>query len=251
VATNPQTPVKFSLDTRSLYMRVEEALDELIKGCQAGDRLPSEADLAHQMSISRATLREVLRTFDERGLIVRKHGLGTFVTGKQTLIESGLEVLESLDSMAERLGYQISIRDVTMQQQAADAVIAKQLDIPVGDPVLVITRTRIKDDFILAYMYDAIAVSLIDQEDLQKQFAGSVLDYLRSRMPAALPFWAQANLQAVPAPTDLQKKMKVPQGTALLLLEEKLFSADNRVINYSQNYYLTSHFLFHIIRRSL
>ena len=249
MASSLQPPAKFTLDTRSLYSRVEEALEALIKGCRPGDKLPPEAELAHQMAISRATLREVLRTFDERGLIVRKHGVGTFVTGKQTIIEGGLEVLESLDAMAQRLGYQISIRDVAIQKQAADAVVSKQLNIPVGDPVFVITRTRVKDAMILAYMDDTVSASLVDEADLRKQFAGSVLDYLRSRL-SAQPFGAQATLQAVQAPPDLAKKMKVPHGTALLLMEERLYSADNQVINYSRNYYLTSHFLFHVIRRS-
>jgi GntR family transcriptional regulator len=241
---------KFSLDTRPLYMRVEEALEELVNSCKAGDKLPPEAKLAQQLGVSRATLREVLRTFEERGLIVSKHGIGTFVTGSRLLIESGLEVLESVDSMADRFGYQISMRDLDIQQQAADAVISKHLDIPVGDPVYVITRTRVKEDLILAYMYDAIPASLIDPEDLKKQFTGSMLDYLRSRFTAQ-PFWAQTNLHSIQATTNLAKKMKVPHGTALLLLEEKLYSVDNHVINYSRNYYITSHFLFHIIRKSV
>ena len=45
--------------------------------------------------------------------------------------------------------------------------------------------------------------------------------------------------------------MKLPHGAALLLMEEKLFSANNQVIDYSRNYYNTSRFLFHIIRRSI
>jgi GntR family transcriptional regulator len=250
LATNPSTSPKFTLDTRPLYMRVQEALEELIKSCKSGDKLPPEAELAQQMGVSRTTLREVLRTFDERGMIVSKHGVGTFVTGSRKLIESGLEILESVDSMAKRFGYQIYMRDLSIRQQAADAAISEQMNIPVGDPVFMITRTRVKDDTILAYLYDAIPAYLIDADDFQKQFAGSVLDYLRSRF-AAQPFWAQTNLHSVQATPEIAKKMKIPHGTALLLLEEKLYSADNCVINYSNNYYLTSHFLFHIIRRSV
>jgi len=248
MAPNPNIPSKFSLDTRSLNKRVEEALEELVKRSKPGDKLPSEADLSRQMDISRTTLREVLQTFALRGLIVKKHGIGTFVCDPQTLIEGGLEVLESLDSMAQRLGYQISLRDVAIQQKGADADICEHLNVPVGDPVLVVTRTRLKDDAILAYMSDAIPLSLIDPEDFEKQFAGSVLDYLRSRLTAQ-PFWAQTNLQAVLASSDLARDMKIPRETPLLLMEEKLYSADNRVIDYSRNYYITSHFLFHIIRK--
>jgi GntR family transcriptional regulator len=246
----PHTPFKYSVDTRPLHIRVEEALEKLIKNCKPGDKLPSEAELAQQIGISRATLREALQTFAERGMIISKHGVGTFVANNWTQIESGLEVLESVDSMAERFGYKISVCDLNIQQQAADAVISEQLNINEGDPILVITRGRVKDGLILAYLYDAIPASLIDPEEFQTQFAGSVLDYLRSHLTSQ-PFWTQTNLHSLQATPDLAKKMNVPHGTALLLLEEKLFSVDNCVINFSRNYFLTSHFRFHIIRRSV
>lgn len=249
MTSNLHIPFKYSLDARPLYVRVEEELEKLIKSCKPGEKLPPESELAKQMGISRATLRESLQTFAERGMIISKHGVGTFVANNKTQIESGLEVLESIDSMAERYGYKISMSDLTIQQQVADAVLSEQLDIHVGDPIFVVTRTRGKDGLILAYMNDVIPASLIDPEEFQKKFSGSVLDYLRSRYPIQ-PFWAQTNLYSLQATTDLAKKMKVPHGTALLLFEEKLFSGDNHVINFSRNYFLTSHFLFHIIRRS-
>lgn len=45
----------------------------------SGDRLPSERDLAEQLSISRPVLRDALKELDARGLIESRHGGGTFV----------------------------------------------------------------------------------------------------------------------------------------------------------------------------
>jgi GntR family transcriptional repressor for pyruvate dehydrogenase complex len=45
-----------------------------------GDRLPSEKELARRFSVSAATIREVLRALETRGLVERRHGSGTYVT---------------------------------------------------------------------------------------------------------------------------------------------------------------------------
>ncbi len=44
-----------------------------------GDRLPGERDLAERFGVSRPILREALKELDNRGLLVSRHGGGTFV----------------------------------------------------------------------------------------------------------------------------------------------------------------------------
>ena len=45
----------------------------------AGTRLPSEPELAAELQVSRATLREALRAMELEGLLRRRQGSGTFV----------------------------------------------------------------------------------------------------------------------------------------------------------------------------
>ena len=45
----------------------------------SGDRLPSERELADQLSISRPVLRDALKELESRGLVESRHGGGTFV----------------------------------------------------------------------------------------------------------------------------------------------------------------------------
>ena len=85
------------------FQRLQSDLASLISKTSAGERLPSEPDLARRLGVSRATLREAMRTFEVQGLIRRRQGSGTFVVGKMPVIEAGLELLESLETMAQRL----------------------------------------------------------------------------------------------------------------------------------------------------
>lgn len=58
---------------------VEEKLSELISRCRVQDKLPTEAELMKEYGVSRSMLREVLKSFEARGIIVSKQGSGHFV----------------------------------------------------------------------------------------------------------------------------------------------------------------------------
>ncbi len=45
-----------------------------------GDRLPPERELAQQMNVSRASVREAMRLMDAQGLVIIRPGAGTFIT---------------------------------------------------------------------------------------------------------------------------------------------------------------------------
>jgi GntR family transcriptional regulator len=97
------------------FQRLQADLAALISRSPAGQRLPSEPDLAKQLGVSRATLREAMRSFETQGLIRRRQGSGTFVVGKVQALDSGLEVLESLDTIAKRMGLEMSVSDLNIE----------------------------------------------------------------------------------------------------------------------------------------
>ena len=72
------------------FQRLQTDLAALIAKTPAGQRLLSEPELAKQLGVSRATLREAMRTFETQGLIRRRQGSGPFVVGKVQALESGV-----------------------------------------------------------------------------------------------------------------------------------------------------------------
>jgi GntR family transcriptional regulator len=97
--TSPQT-----------YQRLQNQLAQIIATTKPGDRLLAEPELAKQLGVSRATLREAMRTFEGQGLIRRRQGVGTFVVGHPQVIETGLEVLQSIETLAIGLGWRFRWR---------------------------------------------------------------------------------------------------------------------------------------------
>jgi GntR family transcriptional regulator len=242
---------KLRKDNRPLYLRAEEALRELIQSqYQPGDQLPPEPRLAEMLGISRATLREALRSFEERGLVKRRQGVGTFVAEhtNNLVFESGLETLESLEKMAERKGLQVQDAGLRISQITLDQELAEKLNLPAGTPAVQVVRTKMAGKHPVAYMVDVVPTTYVTLEEMQAGFRGSVLDFLLERGSPALAY-AHARLVPMLAGRDMAEALDVSPRTCLLLIEETLYSMDNVPVEFSRNYFLPDFFSFHVIRR--
>ena len=102
--------------TRFPFKRLQSDLAVLISNTPAGAQLPSEPKLSKQLGVSRATLREAMRVFEAQGLLRRRQGAGTFVVGQVSVLDSGLEVLESRETMAKRLNIAVSVSSLRIEQ---------------------------------------------------------------------------------------------------------------------------------------
>ena len=229
------------------FQRLQADLASLIARSPAGQRLPSEPDLAKHLGVSRATLREAMRSFETQGLIRRRQGSGTFVVGKMEALDSGLEVLESLETMAKRLGLEVSVSDLNIEPVAADEEHAKLLDVPVGDALTRVRRVVHTDNRPVAYLVDVLPESILNSKDLPADFHGSVLDFLLDRGDTLTS--SRANVSAIGATAEVAKAIEIQRGDVLLHFYSQLFSAEGKVVDYSLSYFIPGYFHFHVVRR--
>lgn len=241
------TPLR---DPRPLYVQTEEALVRFMSEREHGEQLPPEPELAQRLGVSRSTLREALRVLKDKGLIARKQGVGTFVQSPQTLIPGGLERLESLETLASRLGLQVETAEVTFDkaQAAAWPDVMEKLEIAPRDEVTAVRRVKLAGVRPVAYLEDLVPAAVVTAEELQADFAGSVLDYLRRRSYPR-PDYARADIRVLTATLQLSKKLKLQRGAPLLLLEELLYSTEGKPIEFSRNYFVPGFFGFFVLRR--
>jgi GntR family transcriptional regulator len=229
------------------FQRLQADLSALILSTPAGQRLVSEPQLAKQMGVSRATLREAMRTFETQGLIRRRQGSGTFVVGKVPVIEAGLEVLESLETMARRMNLKITVSDLSIDQMEAAKEMIIGLDVPAGTRLTRVRRVMRADSRPVAYLIDIVPEEILKPEDLPQQFNGSVLDYLLSS--SVDPQVSRANISATNAPADVAKALEIQRGDVLLHFASQLYDADGKVVDYSESYFIPGYFNFHVVRR--
>jgi GntR family transcriptional regulator len=231
----------------SLPIRARDYLLGLIQDgtYQPGEQLPSEKELG----ISRPTLREALNSLEQDGLVIRKHGVGTFVApGYDHRLESGLERLESILELAARQGMILKFDALQIHEEPAPAELSAKLRVEPGTPLTHIRRVIKVGKKPVAYMLDIVPSSVISAEDINEAFNGSVLDLIRRKREVRIA-QAVADIIALDAADSLAKKLDIESDRAVLLLEEVLFDEEGFVVEFSQNYFNPEYVRFHIVRR--
>ncbi len=235
-------------DTIHPYQRLQTELAELILNTPAGERLPSEPQLAKQLGVSRATLREAMRSFEGQGLIRRRQGIGTFVVGRTQVIETGLEVLQSIETLADRIGLQVAMGDLQIRQIDADAESAQALGVEIGSPLIRVSRVIMAESRPVAYLVDILPDNVLTETDLEQGFTGSVLDLLLRRgTPPLRDSFTEINAAAAPA--EIARSLEIQRGDVLLMFQANLYDESGRVVIYSKSYFIPGHFRFHVLRR--
>jgi GntR family transcriptional regulator len=229
------------------FQRLQADLAALISKTGAGDRLPSEPDLAKQLGVSRATLREAMRTFETKGLIRRRQGAGTFVVGQVPVIDAGLELLESLDTMADRLGLEVSVTDLHVESIPAEKEYAAALNISPDAKLTCVRRVMCEDRRPVAYLVDVLPEEVLKPSQLPVSFKGSVLDYLNDRGDHLAV--SRAAISAIDATADIAKTLQIQRGDVLLQFVSQLYNSAGKVIDYSSSYFIPGYFHFHVNRR--
>jgi len=229
------------------FQRLQADLAALIARTPAGQRLVSEPDLAKQLGVSRATLREAMRTFEAQGLIRRRQGSGTYVVGKVPVIDAGLEVLESVDTMAHRKNLQTTVSDLHVDQVDADKDTAAGLGVADGIRLTRIRRVIRADSRPVAYLIDTLPVEVLKQSDLPDGFNGSILDFMIARGDKLTV--TRAAISATNATAEVAKALEIQRGDVLLQFLSQLYTEDGRIVDYTVSYFIPGYFNFHVVRR--
>jgi GntR family transcriptional regulator len=230
------------------YIKLQLDLGNYIAGIKPGQRLPSEPKLAAELGVSRSTLREVMRIFEGQGLIRRRQGVGTFVVSNEQSIDTGLEVLESIESLARRTGQTVSMGAVNILRREATPAEADALEVDENISLVEISRAILAEGRPVAYLVDRLPRDVLTPEELQSGFTGSVLDLLIKRGTPVL-FNSKTEIRAVPATSEVARALEIQRGDVLLCFVATLYSTDGWVVDYSHSYFLPGHFHFHVVRR--
>ncbi len=233
---------------RPLYQETALRLGEILAATAPDTFLPSEPDLARQLGISRATLREAMRSFEEQGRIVRRQGVGTIVTHPPRALDAGLEVLESLETLAARTGLPVEMGDCQIVVRPAGEEDALQLEIPASSSVVEVSRVILTGGRPVAFLVDVLPEALLPRQVRDNGFTGSVLDALLRAGSVELDV-SRTEISALSAPPEIARRLQIQRGDVLLRLEARLFSRDGRAVDHSWSYFLPGSIRLHVVRR--
>src|SRR5207253_8975006 len=100
-----------------------------------GDRLPPERELAARLQVSRASVREALRSLELQGLLSRRQGSGTFIValGQKELLRAFARLTEEGQTLRD-------IFELRFLLEPSIAAMAARRATPQGIPRLDATR---------------------------------------------------------------------------------------------------------------
>lgn len=143
------------------------------------ERLPRESILAEKMGISRTQLRDILASLEREGFITRRHGVGTIINRHVLSVQTRMDIeLEFLD-MINQSGHKAAVAFVRVSDGEADEKIAKQLHLPVGAPIIRISRLCTADKKPAIYCEDIVEKALAKGSYTIKDFKLPIFHFLR------------------------------------------------------------------------
>ena len=212
-----------------------------------GQRLPTEPELAARLGVGRNSLREALQSLEDSGLIVKRHGIGTFVTESRPLVQGGIERLASLTELIASEGRVSGSDLVGYAVVPASAEVRAKLGLGSTMPVAVIESIKTADGKPVAVCVDYIPAEFLRQPFDPNSIQSSIFEGLQSEHGINIRF-AECEILPTTAHDSLASMLSVEEGTPLLLLDQVHVDDTARRVFHSKSYFPFNRFTFRLIR---
>jgi GntR family transcriptional regulator len=215
----------------------------------AGARLPSEPELAAELQVSRATLREALRAMELEGLLRRRQGSGTFVAEHPRMATS-LDVNFGVTDAIRAAGMTAGIAHARHWVEPVPAGEAALLELEPGQDVLVIERVRTAEGKPVVLSRDLVPSRLIGGNDraVQGMLERSIYDVLERDLGIVISHGV-ARFRPVRAGHAVAARLGVPRGELLLYLWQVDYAEEGAPAISSHEFHLADAFDFTVVRR--
>lgn len=221
-----------------LATRLEQAIhDEVLP---PGARLENEIALGQRLGLSRPTVRRAIQELVDKGLLVRRRGIGTQVVhGKVTRNVDLTSLYEDLS----RTGQVPETHVIDHEVRPANEVEASHLNLTAGDPVLHLVRLRYADGVPLAILDNTLPTEFTDisREDLE---ARGLYQLLRER--GVTMRIANQRIGAREATSREGELLEIADNAALLTMTRTAFDTAGRAVEYGQHCYRPDLYSFEI-----
>lgn len=226
-----------------LYIQIAEGLIAQIASGELmpEDRLSPERELCEEFGVTRMTLRRALGVLESQGLIIRVHGVGTYIA--EPKIERSMAKVFRFSSRMQERGFTPSAKIISCEQIIADKALSKNLALPVPSPVYSILRLRsINQEPVLLESY-AIPENRfpgLDRYDLEGR---SIYEVMENEYGVAI-LRARQSFEPVIATPFEAELLNIAQGVALLLEKRLSYDEVNSPVEYGKDHYRGDRFRF-------
>ncbi|MQA96778.1 MAG: UTRA domain-containing protein [Streptosporangiales bacterium] len=225
-----------------LYFQVAQELERLIESGElpAGTRLDNEIIFADRLGLSRPTLRRAIAYLVDRGLLVRRRGVGTQVVQPQ--VRRTVELTSLYDDLREA-GRAPRTEVRALRVEPATDAVAMALGLDLGAEVYVLERLRYAGDEPLALMHNHVPTGRVELTG--DHLAEHGLYELLRAAGITLKIASQ-RIGSRSATVTEARVLAEPRGAPLLTMTRAVYDEVGAGVEYGSHIYRASHYSFEL-----
>ncbi|MEU5521429.1 GntR family transcriptional regulator [Streptomyces sp. NPDC047860] len=233
----------FALDRGSpvpLYYQLAQQLEAAIEHgvLTPGSLLGNEVDLSVRLGLSRPTVRQAIQSLVDKGLLVRRRGVGTQVVHSQ--VKRPLE-LSSLYDDLEAAGQGPTTEVVRNETVPASPDVAAALGVAEGAEVVRLERLRRTHGQPVALLCNHLPTDLLDLDGARLESTGL---YRMLRSAGVTLHSARQTVGARSATAREAARLDEKEGAALLTMQRTAYDDTGRPVEFGTHIYRASRYSF-------
>ncbi|MFI9168402.1 GntR family transcriptional regulator [Streptomyces lincolnensis] len=223
-----------------LYFQLSQQLEAAIEhgALTPGSLLGNEIELAARLGLSRPTVRQAIQSLVDKGLLVRRRGVGTQVVHSQ--VKRPLE-LSSLYDDLEAAGQRPATNVLVNTVVPAPAEIAAALGVAEDSDVHRVERLRLAHGEPMAHLCNYLPPGLLDLDTEQLRSTGL---YRMMRAAGITLHSARQSIGARAATAAEAERLAEQEGAPLLTMQRTTYDDTGRAVEYGTHTYRPTRYSF-------
>lgn len=216
-----------------LYFQLASGIEKAIRDghLPPGSRLENELSISGRLGLSRPTVRRAIQDLVEKGLLVRRRGIGTQVV--HGAVSRPIELTSLFDDL-ERTGRTPTTRVLEGGEVAAQGRVAEQLGVPVGTTVARLRRVRLSDGVPISLLENYLPPALLDVLEVDFETVGL---YRTLRARGVTMRVARQRIGARKATTQESKLLDLDRGAPVLTMDRTAYDSAGVAAEYGRHCY--------------
>jgi DNA-binding GntR family transcriptional regulator len=225
-----------------LYFQVSSRIEKAIMDgdLPAGSRLENEVAFGDRLGVSRPTIRRAIQDLVDKGLLVRRRGIGTQVVHGQ--VTRNVELTSLFEDLA-RGGQKPGSRLLDLGLEPATKIVADALDVAVGTEVLHLRRLRTADGVPVSVLENYLPADLaeLQADDLAQH---GLYQLLRSQ--GVTMRVARQKIGARKATTEESTLLEIEKHGPVLTVERIAYDNSGRAVEFGHHCYRPDLYSFEV-----
>lgn len=238
----------------SLTDQTVEILLERIKNgvYPAQSQIPPEYQLADEFDVSRATIRSAISVLADRGLVMRRNGVGTFVS-QGAALTNPINEAEDFSYMIANNGFKPGVQHIKTHLILAETDIAEILKIEPNQPIVQEYKIFTADEEPVIYCINHMPIWMFDEELLQKIVTRSestepLYDFLEERCNQRIEYVLSKIWPDIARNSNFPE-LPLDPVTPVLVIDEVSYNRDDTPLWYSLEYFPGNLMVLDLVRR--